>query len=221
MDDLDGLAVSDEVLTLLAPSGEFDAHYEFRALPLSTGPTVEVIPVAYIADRLLVAVPHSAWHRTTAKRILPPQGMHKPQSVEIVACLLDQREVGLDVTMKVWMGYLAEDLVGQLCSMDMVETTDYVFLTGESPGFLPLAEALVEAAQEHFAFVSAAEVIDADEQPIAPEQPEGSGSQKRSGLEVRMGKMEDALARISASLDKITGPTMEQSSPLQLRDDRH
>ncbi len=210
MDALDGLAVSDEVLTLLAPSGEFDAHYESRALPLSTGPTIEVIPVPYIADRLLVAVPYSTWHRTTAKRILPPQSMHKPQAVEVIACMLDQREVGLDVTMKIWMGFLAEDLVGQLCTLDMVETTDYVFLTGESPGYLPLADSLVEAAQEHFAFVSAAEAPEEEELPVVVDREEGSGLPAQGGLELRMDKLEDALARISASLEQLGAPERDQ-----------
>ena len=201
MDDLDGLAESDEVPTLLAASGVFDTHYEFRALPLTTGPTIEVIPVAYINDRLLVAVPHTTWHRTTAKRILPSHALQKPQVVEVVACLPDQREVGLEVTMKIWMGFLAEDLVGKLCSMDMVETTDYVFLTGDLPSVLPLAESLTEAAQEHFAFVSAAEHEEDDQEESKEKGRDGYGSEKV--LESRMDKMEDALARIASTLDKL------------------
>lgn len=65
----------------------------------------------------------------------------------------------------------------------------------------PLAESLTEAAQEHFAFVSAAEHEEDDQEESKGKGRDDYGSEKM--LESRMDKMEDALARIASTLDKL------------------
>lgn len=44
---------------------------------------VAIIAVADLEGRLLVAVPHSCWHRTTARRVLPSRPLTKAVAVEV------------------------------------------------------------------------------------------------------------------------------------------
>ena len=181
-------------------SGEFAFEFEFSALPLASGEVVEVVPVARIDTKLLVVVPTSVWHRQTARRVLPPHALTKVVNVEVQQCSQVDRTVVAEGTMRVWMGFFQEGPVNQMVSADAVEALDYQFLCGDLPGYLPFAKSLVDVAQDHFSFVSAAE------DPVA-----GMGGESGAvdtSMDARMQRLEAAVESMSSV---ITGMAAESN----------
>ena len=181
-------------------SGEFAFEFEFSALPLASGEVVEVVPVARIDTKLLVVVPTSVWHRQTARRVLPPHALTKVVNVEVQQCSQVDRTVVAEGTMRVWMGFFQEGLVNQMVSADAVEALDYQFLCGDLPGYLPFAKSLVDVAQDHFSFVSAAE------DPVA-----GMGGESGAvdtSMDARMQRLEAVVESMSSV---ITGMAAESN----------
>ena len=112
--------------------------------------------VSAVDSRFLIVFPHQVWHRTVAKRVLPPQALAKPTLVEVLAAEMTARDAPLDERpMKVWMGYVTDETYAGIEAADPHTHCDYVFKADTEEGFLPYAGSLVEALTEHFAFVSA------------------------------------------------------------------
>lgn len=190
---------------LLAESdGKVNVNFEFAALSIESGVTVEIVPVALIDTKLLVAVPAAAWHQQTARRVLPTAGFSKMVPVDVLQCAVGDRTVSLDSSMRIWMGFADQSVVSEMVSADDVECLDYQFLVGVSPGCLPYATSLVDAAQEHFAFLSAEEPVD--------QVGVGEGA---SGLvlEDRMSRMELAMESLSSAMTQL----LEQRNPDKTR----
>ena len=198
-------------------TGDFAFEFEFSALPLASGEVTEVVPVAYIDTKLLVVVPSSVWHRQTARRVLPPQALTKVVNVEVQQCSQVDRTVVAEGKMRVWMGFLQEGLATQLVSADAVEALDHQFLCGDLPGFLPFAKSLVDVAQDHFSFLSAAE-----------EHPTGVGGGSGSAelnMDTRMQRLEAAVESMSSVISDMAAtmnpkrvtfsPTAERPSALK------
>ena len=201
-------AEADFSLPLLAdPSGLVNTLFEFAALSLESGVTVEVVPVAIIDTKLLVAVPATAWHRQSARRALPSEGFSKMVPVDVLQCSIADRSTPAENCMRVWMGFMDPGLAASMFSADDVECLDYQFLSGALPGYLPYATGLVDAAQEHFAFLSAEEV----QPPMVEVAGDGSGS----GLESRMAQMELAVEKMSVAMQgllEVQAPTKPRVS---------
>ncbi|CAK9000403.1 Uncharacterized protein SCF082_LOCUS6477 [Durusdinium trenchii] len=121
---------------------------------------VEVVPVGFVQGKLLVAAPLGAWHRTVAKRVLPARALSKAVVVEVGLCSPFQREAAEpEEVVRLWMGFLAETYVGALRPIAEMDEIGLAFAEGEFTSYLPLADGMREAAQEHFAFESATEGI--------------------------------------------------------------
>ena len=120
---------------------------------------VHIIAVCVCQDRVLVAVPVTAWHRTAARRVLPPGSFSKPTALAVQACLATQREqVVEDVQVKVWVGYLSGALEStvEFPEGDQVPDVECAFVSEDgSTAYLPAAAALIAVADEKFAFASA------------------------------------------------------------------
>ena len=72
---------------------------------------VEVVPVCYIGDKLLVGVPFGSWHRSVSKRLLPSKFLSKAVTVEVGLCAPYQRESPEEGdVVKLWMGFISESL---------------------------------------------------------------------------------------------------------------
>lgn len=122
---------------LVDSAGRVTVHFEFAALTIDSGVTVELVPVALIDTKLLVAIPSSAWHRQSARRVLPSEGFSRIVPVDVLQCALSDRSVPLEATTRVWMGFVEQDLMAEMVSADDVECLDHQFLVGNSPGYLP------------------------------------------------------------------------------------
>eukprot|EP00438_Fugacium_kawagutii_P006451 Skav204515 [mRNA] locus=scaffold3201:99100:106360:+ [translate_table: standard] len=146
-----------------------------------------IVAVAVINEQLLVAVPQSVWHRTTAKRKLPAQTLSKPVLVSLGACsAVDQLAViSGSYTVKVWCGFVSAEIETEL---EFPEGGDPTYGFGEYDGapILPYGESLLEVAREHFGFVSAESGNNQGEDPKTTQ---------------RLEHLEQALGSIQKSLD--------------------
>ena len=163
-----------------------------------TGVRIHCIPVAFMEDRkILLVFPHQVWHRLVASRVLPPRVFQKPTLVEIGCALDGSPETMSDlVGMRVWMGFVSEELFSGLVEVDESTSIDYPFKTEEGlGGYLPFAESLVEVSREHFAFLSAES--GAGQEPVARDD---AGSDA-GGLKSRVALLEKNVSSIAANLE--------------------
>ena len=194
-------SAGEEDLVVVDASGHIEFEYPLLAFQ-SGEDLVPLVRVAYIGEKLLVAVPSSAWHRKVNKRVLPQASLQKPVVVELGACLGEDRETELESPLcRCWMGFLCEDHVRALVVPEEGEEFTHFFLGGEFQDCLPSARGLVAAAQEHFAFETAAEEVD-------QEKESGSGT-----VEQRLTTLEGTLTQMASQLDLVVRGMSKSSAP--------
>ena len=197
------LGAESDLPIVVDSAGEVDFEYQLLILTLNSGVRIQAIAVGYIDGKVLVALPLTTWHkRTASKRALPQGGLMKPVTVELgVAELLDREKLLEGQVIKVWMGFLAAELVQQLTLEDEIESSgkplDHSFWESDSDECFPFAGGLVAAAQEHFAFETAGETAADDQQELPPV---ASGSIE---LESRMGRLELLVGKLSSQLETV------------------
>ena len=176
-------------------------------------PAIPVICISELQGRLLVAVPQDVWHRTPGRRVLPSGFISKPTPVEVKVCKLTDRSVELDAYVKVWMGFLQEQLRDEL---HYTEESEFDYFFGPSPSeevgpVLPVAQALVDVAQEHFAFFSATEHSAGDQAgALQPGEVQGAGSQDHGD---RLTKLEITMEKLATSVEMM----IEKKRPPAIR----
>ena len=121
----------------------------------TSAPTLQIIQIGEFSGQLLVAIPSSVWHRSVALRVFPSKSLVKATLVEVAAALPSNlAEQHQDHTLKLWIGFLkpaAREHVEILEEFDV----EYSFDDSTTLHLLPMAQALVDVANEHFAFFSA------------------------------------------------------------------
>ena len=176
-------------------------------------PCIQVLFIANIDERVLVAWPKSVWHRKAANRVIPGSWVSKMTAAETVACKHYDREEALeDVKMKVWIGFLSSDIA------EMVDFTledcsvEYTFEEGN----VPFPQALADAANDHFSFFSANEG-GVNQLPLhdVPEEAEGEGPGSAPMLS-RVVELEEMMEGIASSLATLVSQ-QELSAPTQPR----
>ena len=205
LDDLDEGSIGLPDLPLLSNSSGFaDPNYQPCRLTTPLGITVQLIPIFYSENKLLVCVPSQVWSRTVAQRVVPQDTLSRPISVEAYMASRDDRAVRADdVTLvKVWIGYLKQTYVSMVTVDEEDQPFDYYFKSGVIEQALPLAQGIVDAANDHFAFVSVEEGLPPDQEPGA----EGSG------WEPRVQALENMLQKMAVNLDVLTGTLQSQAS---------
>eukprot|EP00438_Fugacium_kawagutii_P015962 Skav227099 [mRNA] locus=scaffold199:49523:51667:+ [translate_table: standard] len=121
-------------------------------IDVSDADEVSVVNLIFVTaheSKYLVAVPQAAWHRTVARRVLPRGALSRPVNVEVVGDSSD----GFGV--RVWVGYLAEDLVPSVLPGVSADPGAVSFLDETGAVLLPFGESLMEFANDHFGFLSA------------------------------------------------------------------
>ena len=162
------------------PVGVFEVPSESGGEPAS----VACITITEVEGRLLVAVPFATWHRVTSKRILPQRALSKPVVLE--ATFLDRADsAGGSHLAKFWVGILAAEFEDCLVFDTATEFADFDYpFAPAGPFVVPVAETLVEVAEQHFAFLTATSA--------APEPPAASGlDQRLAVLERSVGQIAD------------------------------
>lgn len=145
--------------------------------------TVAVAIIACVEDRFLVAVPGSSWNRKADKRKLPPGTLQKAISLSVAGCAADSREEAADgISIHIWVGWLKKESRSALdFSGEDAPTIDFVDKDTEEQCF-PLADALVEVAQEKFQVSSAS--------------PEFVGPERITALEEKFAAMQASMTRL-------------------------
>lgn len=137
---------------------QVNLEYPVGLLCISTlphKPVTQVILVADIDGKALVAVPKSVWHRKVAQRTMPLGWVTKMTSLETIACRPDAKSEPMeDTSLRFWVGFLNSDVVGEVDMFQDQYDAEYLF----DPQLLPFGQALADAANEHFSFFSASEV---------------------------------------------------------------
>ena len=169
--------------------------------PGDEGPVLcAIVSVLDVEGRLLVAVPHKAWNRTTKNRVLPPTALSKATLVEVP---FEDRssEVSDPGRRKIWLGLLASDFERYVNFETPVEssTLDFPFAS-ESPFVLPVADSLADHAFQFTPFESAA-----------------SGGAGGETVEQRLGVLEKGLAEIAENLKRIAPSSTTSTRPSALR----
>ena len=179
----------------------------------------QVIGIALLEGGFLVAVPHAAWHRTGARRYLPPDSLVRPVLAEVLAAGEgDRREAHPVWRVKVWIGTLRADLAQSVIfgSSDEAATfgageeeAEVVFTiagSGGGPGgpmpAVPFGPSLSAVANDHFAFVSAAE---------APEEPQ---DRRLDAVEAAIAKLQTGMESLLSRLPG-AGDLQGQAAPVQ------
>ena len=202
MDLMDGMEESG--VPLVAPrlvvdgEGVIATDYAPQLLTTSLGVTIQCILVSEVGDRFLVAFPHLVWHRQPTKRVLPAQFLSKPTLMEVACCALVQRaEIVEDVLMKIWVGYVTAENYRLIVEMEEGATVDYPFVIDGERDYLPFAQSLVDALQDHFAFLSA--------ESGAPGGLGGAGAAEplSQPLDARVANLEDNLEKISNNMEEL------------------
>ena len=160
-----------------------------------------VVSVLDVDGKLLVAVPHRSWNRTTKLRVLPANALSKATVVEVP---FENRSADADPgRRKLWMGFLASEFEQYINFETPVEssTLDYPFAP-EGPFVLPVADALADYALQFTPFESAI----------------SSAGVSGGTVEQRLGKLERSLADLADSLKKVvpaTSPAPTRPSALK------
>ena len=177
----------------------------------TNSPTLQIIQIGEFSGQLLVAMPSAVWHRTVALRIFPSKSLHKPTLVEVAAALPSNlAEQYKDFTVKVWIGFLKPLARNQI---EILEECDVEYSFDDATGFylLPLAQALVDVANEHFAFFSADGGAtdpsitgdDIDGTPI-DEADVGSPAHSLRTMDQRVSRVEDTMMEVLNEMKKLT-----------------
>ena len=187
---------------VLGSGGELNPDYLVGrwTLPV-TKAIAAVVSVTLCDGKVLVCLPEAVWNRTPIRRLLPAKALSKPLLVEVAACHPEEREVQLPSTyIKAWFGLLHKDLEGEIDYLG-ADPIDYDFSEEEH---IPLASALLEVAQQHFAYETAAESLPGEEVPVCPP----AGDQ-----ESRIRQLEASLGQIQANLNILVGGMQQQQQP--------
>ena len=183
---------------LVYPVGQFEVPVVDD--PLATL-NVALVAIAEADDKVVVAVPTNCWHRTIARRVLPPSSLLKPLplTVDLVDRSLSEGEEPRHFeTAKIWVGLLAPSYESAVVFDESVEISpDYQF-SATDPALLPSAESLAAAYQQHFAFVSAASGGE-------PRATAGASPTIGEPLEVRLKTLEESVHSIATNLQQLLG----------------
>lgn len=175
-------------LTVLSgDTGQPDPTYPVGFFEVPVGELTQKVGIVLITEvdnRLVVAIPFLAWHRTVAKRVLPEKSLLK---ASVVSAVFEDRQLeGLAAVLparKLWVGILSPDFEDSLSFDPDEEEPPDVWFDQDGPHRLPQAESLVQVADQLFAFQSAASEL-GDGDPVAK----------------RFEALEAALAEIKKSL---------------------
>ena len=166
----------------------------FRPDEFLSGPSVRVILVSKIENSFLGCVPQSAWDRLVAKRALPRVFFSKAVRVLVKNCREDDRGSTGESDSVVWLGFVASEMEALLETSELGDNSIEIDF-GEDQ--LPFADALVQVAQDHFAFFSAAEEADGAKEPEL-------GS---AGLDGRVQHLEIMIQNMNATLASLVPTT--------------
>lgn len=151
---------------------------------------IAIIVVGEVSGKFLVAVPHKAWHRTVARRLLPSSFMTKSVACDVPFATA-RNPVAETVNSKLWLGLLAADYVGSISFEAASEAEVSVVFDDDDELFLPLATELIACAEKHFVLRPSTSSFES-----VPHEVE-------AGMEHRVASLESNLSGIREQLEVV------------------
>lgn len=201
---------------IVGDSASVNLYYPVGLITVSTlahKPRVQIIFIAELDSKLLVAVPRSVWHKKQASRILPAGWVTKMTAVESLACGLLERDIPVEgLNMKLWVGFLKPEMRSAVEFTEQEIGVEYVF-DAEVPGpSLPFGQALADAANEHFSFFSAAEVEPGDEEEEEEELANGAEGSGSASMSSRVQRLEGTIQELASNIQVLLWKAAQQST---------
>ena len=195
---------------------QVNLEYPVGLLCFATLPNKPVTQVIFIADmdgKALVALPKSVWHRKIAQRTMPPGWATKMTSLETVACRPQSKTEPIeDTTLRLWVGFLNSEVVEEVDVFQDQFDAEYLF----DAQLLPFGQALADAANEHFSFFSASEVPPPVLQPGEETEELEDGGHGSQGVSSRVSQLEVLMAEMAldmkALLKKQVAPSGQRAT---------
>lgn len=183
------------------PVGQFEAPADD---PASDPTSVAIIAVAEVDERVVVAVPFAAWHRTVLRRVLPSGALLKPLPLTVelaVRAAVEEEGVAPHFeTAKIWIGQLAPaaETYVHFDPLWAAEAPPDIQFSSSDPALLPTIAGLEIIFQQHFAFVSAASGASV-----------GGGSGRSAGqaaatVDARLQSLESSISEIAKTLQQLS-----------------
>ena len=208
-------AMDPEASCFILEDGAVNSTYRVGLLGLEhleSEPSVQVIFVTSFGGKTLVALPAAAWHQRTAKRILPAGCFSKATAIEVLAVdPLDMLTPLEGQNLRLWVGFLAADYANVVDFSQTEFEADYCFEGVDEVYVLPYADSLVEIANEHFAFFSAAE--ETEEREVVKDADGAGGDAGVQGLGERLQQLEETVFKMSKAVDLLVNPPRASERP--------
>ena len=193
----------------------------FLADPFEEQPAVPLLYITEFDGKILIAIPYSAWNRQVTKRALPASSVTKVTAVEVLSARMSNRSEPLEEPrMKLWVGFLKRSFE-KMVHTDLAEfDCDHFFAEHEEDPLMPFAQSLIDAAQEHFAFFSAEEHPEPDQDEVElmkdgdGVQADGAGSGSVKLLSLRVTHLESTLEEVNAGMRQLLDQT--RGSPVAI-----
>ena len=191
--------IEDENLWVFGPEQLLNVEYTVGSfqLPDRGENSVALILLTKFADKFLVCVPHKSWHKKAASRVLPVDFLEKPISVEVTACLSENRDEPLPGSLcKAWVGWLNKKYQ-KLLDFEDPSVPSHVFgLQEGGEECFPYADSLQAIAMEKFNV------------NFGPGQVPHSEGARLSAVEAQLGELKeslDALLKLQTTVPKPGG----------------
>ena len=118
--------------------------------------SVAVVSVTLVDNKVLVAIPDSAWHRLKRERVIPSTALQKPVRVEVQSCSESDRAQPLgEPDLRLWLGLLADEFEELAVFGDDGEPAHNFPADTMGRPKITFARSLVAVARDHFTFLSA------------------------------------------------------------------
>ena len=209
----EGASISPYVIDDKGVNSEFVVHIYFDDLE-SGDVAFPLLLVAKLDEKILVAVPHQAWHRTTSKRSMQVGALSKATVVEVLAAAADSKDVmEPEFFIKCWVGFLKPELINHLQPLEHYDDCDFTFGKVGDVILIPAPESVVAAANEHFAFFSAEERLHQGQEHRSGDLQDGDQGQAESGLadlQQRVGTMEATMQKLEEGMSQLLGERSQE-----------
>ena len=196
--------VQDSIVNLSYPLGILQVD------SLAHLPKVQVVFIAAFDNKILAAVPRSAWNRRLDQRIIPSGWFTKMTPLECVACSLEERDLQVeDLMVQIWIGFLKPSLQDRVDFSSQEDLgAEYVFEADCAGPILPFGQALADVANEHFSFFSAQEEFPQEEVDASPVAEELGLAE----VCTRVGRLEHTISQMAANLETLVQPASRPSA---------
>ena len=184
---------------------EYPVHLDpFEGLP----PSTQLLYITEFDGKTLVGVPQSAWSRLVSKRAMPATCLTKASLLEVLACRMSARTTPeSEEKIKLWVGFLKPEFIQYVHTFIEDFKCDHFFDDDMADPLLPFAQSLIDAAQEHFAFFSAAEEQEVPDGDLGEqdEQELIADSGYPKSLLKRVEKLEGTMLSVSEGIQELLG----------------